>query len=47
MMGHEDKVVQWFNAVDWIQAASRIAAILGVTFLLVYLARRLISGLET
>jgi small conductance mechanosensitive channel len=46
MMGHEEKVVQWFNAVDWIQAGSRIAAILGVSFLLVYIARRLISGLE-
>src|SRR5690349_12499249 len=46
MMGHEEKVVQWFNAVDWIQAGSRIAAILVVTFLLVYIARRLISGLE-
>src|SRR5689334_372647 len=46
MMGHEEKVVQWFNAVDWIQAGSRIAAILVVSFLLVYIARRLISGLE-
>jgi small-conductance mechanosensitive channel len=46
MMGHEEKVVQWFNAVDWIQAGSRIAAILVVSFLLVYVARRLISGLE-
>src|SRR6185436_18456443 len=45
-MGHEDKVIQWFNAVDWIQAGSRIAAILVVTFILVYIARRLISGLE-
>ncbi len=30
-MPHEEKVVQWFNAVDWIQAGSRIAAILVVT----------------
>ena len=45
-MDHEEKVVQWFNAVDWIQAGSRIAAILVVTFLLVFIARRLISGLE-
>jgi small conductance mechanosensitive channel len=45
-MGHDDKVVQWFNAMDWIQAGSRIAAILAVSFLLVFLARRLISGLE-
>ncbi|MEO8017496.1 MAG: mechanosensitive ion channel family protein [Pseudomonadota bacterium] len=46
MMGHEEKVVQWFNAVDWIQAGSRITAILVVTFILVFIARRLISGLE-
>jgi small conductance mechanosensitive channel len=45
-MGHEEKVVQWFNAVDWIQAGSRIAAILIVSFLLIFIARRLISGLE-
>jgi len=45
-MEHEEKVVQWFNAVDWIQAGSRIAAILAVSFLLVFLARRLISGVE-
>jgi moderate conductance mechanosensitive channel len=45
-MSHEVKVVQWFNAVDWIQAGSRILAILVVSFLLVYVARRLISGLE-
>ncbi len=30
-MEHEEKVVQWFNAVDWIQAGSRIAAILAVS----------------
>jgi moderate conductance mechanosensitive channel len=45
-MGHEEKVVQWFNTVDWIHAGSRIAAILAVSFLLVFIARRLISGLE-
>ncbi len=45
-MGHEEKVVAWFNAVDWIQAGSRIAAILVVSFLLIFIARRLISGLE-
>ena len=45
-MGHEEQVVRWFNAVDWIQAGSRIAAILAVSFLLVFIARRLISGLE-
>jgi small conductance mechanosensitive channel len=45
-MEHEVKVVEWFNAVDWIQAGSRIAAILAVSVLLVFVARRLISGLE-
>jgi small conductance mechanosensitive channel len=45
-MDHEEKVVRWFNAVDWIQAGSRIAVILAVTFLLIFIARRLISGLE-
>src|SRR5688500_6638056 len=45
-MDHEEKVVKWFNAVDWIQAGSRIAVILGVSFLLIFIARRLISGLE-
>jgi len=45
-MNHEERVVQWFNAVDWIQAGSRIAAILAITFLLVFIARRLIVGLE-
>lgn len=45
-MGHEEKVVQWFNAVDWIQAGSRIAVILLVSWLLIFIARRLIAGLE-
>jgi moderate conductance mechanosensitive channel len=45
-MNHEEKVLQWFNAVDWIQAGSRIAAILLITVLLVFIARRLIAGLE-
>jgi moderate conductance mechanosensitive channel len=45
-MGHEELVVRWFNQVDWIRAGSRIAAILAVTVVLVFIARRLISGLE-
>lgn len=45
-MGHEEEVVEWFNAVDWIQAGSRIAVILVVTFVLITVARRLITGLE-
>ena len=42
----ETKVVQWFERIDWIQAGGRIAAILVVTFVLVFIARRLIGGLE-
>ena len=45
-IAHEERVVQWFNAVDWIQAGSRIAVILIVTVLLIAVARRLITGLE-
>jgi moderate conductance mechanosensitive channel len=45
-MQEHEKVVQWFSDINWIQAGSRIAAILAVTFLLVFIARRLISGLE-
>src|SRR4051812_5867158 len=45
-MEHEDKVVQWFTRTDWIQAGGRIAAILVITFILVYIARRLIGALE-
>jgi moderate conductance mechanosensitive channel len=46
MPSDQTKVVQWFNAIDWIQAGGRIAVTLVVSFLLVYLARRLIGGLE-
>ncbi len=45
-MKSEDRVVEWFNEVNWIQAGSRIAAILAVSFVLIFIARRLISGLE-
>jgi small conductance mechanosensitive channel len=45
-VAHEEAVVQWFNAVDWIQAGSRIAVILAVSVVLVFIARRLITGLE-
>lgn len=38
--------MQWFNAVDWIQAGSRIAVILVVSWILIAIARRLIAGLE-
>ena len=40
------KMMQWFDKVDWIQAGGRITAILVVTFVLVFIARRLIAGLE-
>jgi small conductance mechanosensitive channel len=45
-MGQEDKVVQWFSELNWIQVGARIAAILAVSFVLGFVARRLISGLE-
>ena len=46
MTPEETKVVQWFERIDWIQAGGRIAAILVVTFVLMFIARRLIGGLE-
>jgi small conductance mechanosensitive channel len=45
-MGQEDEVIRWFTKVDWIQAGSRIAIILVVTFFLIAVARRLITGVE-
>ena len=45
-MEHEDKVVQWFSRTDWIHAGGSIAAILVITFILIYISRRLIGGLE-
>ena len=45
-MDHEVKVVSWFNAIDWIQAGSRIVAILIVSGILIFIARRLIAGFE-
>jgi small conductance mechanosensitive channel len=46
MPTEQTRLVQWVQTMDWIQAVSRIAAILFITFLLVFIARRLISGLE-
>jgi small-conductance mechanosensitive channel len=40
------KVVDWFNSVDWIRSGSRIAVILLVSGLMIWVARRLIRGLE-
>jgi small conductance mechanosensitive channel len=45
-MEHGEKVLKWFEGVAWIQVGSRIAAILVVTVLLVFIARRLITALE-
>lgn len=45
-MPHEEKVVQWFSTMNWIQAGSRTVAILVVSVILVSIARRLISGFE-
>jgi len=46
MTPQEANVVQWFEKVNWIQAAGRVTAILVVSFVLVFIARRLIGGLE-
>jgi len=46
MTPEETRVVQWFERIDWIQAGGRIAAILAVTVVLMFIARRLIGGLE-
>jgi moderate conductance mechanosensitive channel len=46
MTDQKTNLVQWSGQVDWIQAAGRITAILVTTFVLVFIARRLIAGLE-
>jgi small conductance mechanosensitive channel len=45
-MEHEDKVVQWFSRTDWIHVGGSVAAILAITFILLFISRRLIGGLE-
>lgn len=45
-MDEEAKIVKWFNEIDWIQAGTRIAAILILTTVLIFVARRLIAGFE-
>jgi small conductance mechanosensitive channel len=45
-MEGEVKIVKWFNEIDWIQAGTRIAAILILTTILIFVARRLIAGFE-
>ncbi len=45
-MEDEVKIVKWFNEIDWIQAGTRIAAILILTTILIFVSRRLIAGFE-
>lgn len=45
-MQQDDRVVVWFSTIDWIHAGTKIAAILAVSFVLVFIAKRLISALE-
>lgn len=45
-MDQEADVLEWFSAVDWIHAGTRIAVILLASFVLVAIARRLITTLE-
>src|SRR5688572_26958989 len=45
-MKDDIKLMQWFEKVDWIQAGARVTVILIITFILVFIARRLIGGLE-
>ena len=40
------KMVQWFDRIDWVEKATSIAGILLVSFLLLYITRRLLGGLE-
>jgi small-conductance mechanosensitive channel len=45
-MKDDINLMQWFEKVDWIQASVRVTVILIITFILVFIARRLIGGLE-
>lgn len=40
------KVVDWINSIDWIRSGSRIAMILIMSGVLIWIARRVIRGLE-
>jgi len=46
MTNDSEKVAQWFDRIHWIQAGSSILITLLITFLLLFIARRLIGGLE-
>ncbi len=45
-MQDDIRLVQWFEKVDWIQAGARVTVILIISFVLVFIARRLIGGLQ-
>ncbi len=45
-MEDEGKLVRWFSSIDWIQAGTRTLGILIVTGILIFIARRLITGFE-
>jgi small-conductance mechanosensitive channel len=45
-MKEDLKLIQWFERIDWIQAGARVAAILVVSFVLMFIARRFIGALE-
>src|SRR3954471_23521088 len=45
-MAGDDKLQHWYTSVDWIQAGGHIVAIVVLTFVLMFIARRLIGGLE-
>jgi moderate conductance mechanosensitive channel len=45
-MEHDGKLLRWFNQIDWIQAGTRTLGILIVTGILIFIARRLITGFE-
>src|SRR4051812_46222210 len=46
MTSDSARVVQWFDRMQWIKAGSEIIATLLISFLLIYIARRLIGALE-
>ncbi len=45
-MEDDGKIVRWFSEIDWLQAGIRIAGILLLTTILIFVARRLITGFE-
>jgi small conductance mechanosensitive channel len=45
-MQDDAKIVRWFSEIDWLQAGVRVAGILVLTTILIFVARRLITGFE-